>query len=288
MFRETSSLTMSGKRLSPFFARRSQDGASPRRPWRAVVLAGILPLMTLPVLGLSTVAGATGTVPSAPTDVSAVAHDNATATVTWTVGANGGDPITYFVITPYIDGTAQSPVPIQAETPYSPLDPTPGAVDNIPFADNPGQDYTFTVASESAIGIGPASSPTNEVVMVGYPATPTDITAVATTTQITLYWTVAANGGFPITGFNFIYEFTSPDGTGGTQFFLAAGPPGSALDPTPGARDSAVMPSTYALPYAYEMQAMNVQGYSDPSSETQGWVYTQLVNPTVPGAPTGV
>jgi hypothetical protein len=64
--------------------------------------------------------------------------------------------------------------------------PEKGVVDDIPFADNPGPDYTFTVASESAIGISPASSPTNEVAMVGYPATPTDVSAVASNTQINL------------------------------------------------------------------------------------------------------
>ena len=250
----------------------------------------MLPLMAVPVLGLSGTAQAAATVPSAPTAVSVVVNDNASATLTWTVGADGGDPITYFVVTPYINGVAQTSIVQQTGSAGDQLDPTPGAIDSDPIADDPGPGYTFTVASENAIGIGPSSIPTNEVTLIGYPATPTNVSAVASATQITLHWTVGANNGFPITGFVIIYEaISSGSATGEPAFTLAAGAPGSHLDPTPGAQDSAVMPDTTADgQYAYEIQATNSEGNSDPSSDTQGWVYSQLLNPNLPSAPTDV
>ena len=222
--------------------RRSGGWAAPRRRWRAAVLAGMLPLMAVPVLGLSGTAQAAATVPSAPTAVSVVVDDNASATLTWTVGADGGDPITYFVVTPYINGVAQTSIVQQTGSAGDQLDPTPGAIDSDPIADAPGPGYTFTVASENAIGIGPSSIPTNEVTLIGYPATPTNVSARGQHDADHLALDGRCEQRVSDHGVVIIYEVVSSgSATGEPAFTLAAGAPGSRLDPTPGAQDSAVI-----------------------------------------------
>ncbi len=132
-----------------------------RSSWRVGVV-GLLAAVAVPALGAAS-AGATSVAPSAPTAVSAVGATGQ-ATVTFTVGANGGDPVTSFVVTPYISGTAGPSTTYPAGVVGSALDPTPGAIDHAVFSPLPSSTgYTFTVAETNDIGTSPASAQTNSV-----------------------------------------------------------------------------------------------------------------------------
>ena len=74
------------------------------------------------------------------------------ATVHWTAPANNGSPITGYIITPYINGVAQT-----AQTFLS------TSLSQIVTGLTPGTTYTFKVAAINANGTGPQSAATNGV-----------------------------------------------------------------------------------------------------------------------------
>jgi len=98
------------------------------------------------------------TVPGVPTGLTGVAGDRSVA-LSWTAPASdGGSPITSYRITPFIGGTAQTPI----NTGSNATSYTVGSLTN-------GTAYTFTVAATNAIGTGTASSPTSPLTpTVGY------------------------------------------------------------------------------------------------------------------------
>ncbi len=109
---------------TPNHAQGSRRGG-PHHRYATLGLAGALAAVVLPVLAMPGNAQADPTVPNAPTNVTAVVGPNSTVTVTWTVGADGGDPILPdFRVTPYIGGTAQA-----NDFAFN-TDLTPGAVDS--------------------------------------------------------------------------------------------------------------------------------------------------------------
>jgi Fibronectin type III domain/IPT/TIG domain len=90
--------------------------------------------------------------PGQPTGVSAVVSAD-TATVSWTAPADdGGTPITGYVVTPILAGTAQSPTTFD--------DP---ATTHTITGLTPGGQYTFQVAAINAAGTGQASAESNLV-----------------------------------------------------------------------------------------------------------------------------
>ena len=93
------------------------------------------------------------TAPGAPTAVSASAG-NGSASVTWTAPSNGGSPITSYTITPYAAGVAQQATTISGNPPA-----TSATITGLAN----GTSYTFTVSATNAVGIGPASAPSNAV-----------------------------------------------------------------------------------------------------------------------------
>ncbi len=130
------------------------------------------------------------TVPGAPT-IGAATAGNASATVNWTAPSdNGGAPVSGYVITPYIGGTAQTPVNVGTIT-----------ADTVTGLTN-GTAYTFTVAATNTAGTGSASSASNSVTPVTIPSAPTIGTATAGKGTATVKWTVpSSNGGSAITGY---------------------------------------------------------------------------------------
>ncbi len=72
--------------------------------------------------------------------------------MSWTAPAfNGGKPITGYVVTPYINGVAQTATPFNSTATTQ----TVGGLVN-------GTTYTFTVAAINEIGTGPQSAQSNE------------------------------------------------------------------------------------------------------------------------------
>jgi hypothetical protein len=229
----------------------------PRLRWGALALAALLPIVAVPV-GLAGVAQAAPTVPSAPTGVSAVAN-GCGPVLTWTVGADGGDAISNFVVTPYIGATAQQAIIVEAGAVGTHLDPTPGALDNVDIGDNGGFTYTYTIESQNAIGTSTESAPTNAVLLNCVPDPLTDVNAVATASEITLQWTVGANNGLPISSFAITTTSISPIYSQTTMSVLV-GSVGSTLDPTPGAHDSMVIPALVGYQYLYSVGSANADG----------------------------
>ncbi len=206
--------------------------------------------------------------PGVPTAAAAVAG-NQSALVSWTVGANGGLPISHFVITPFVAATAGTPVTIPAGATGSATDPAPGAADSFKVSGlASGTAYSFTIAAVNADGTGMALGPTNAVTPNSAPLAPSNVTATASGSQITVRWTVGGNDGDGITSFHIlVYGLgTMPQST--TD--VAAGPVGSATDPTPGASDSFVIGGLPpGIDYSFSVAAANAAG-TGPASGASG------------------
>ena len=238
------------------------------RRWSARIgCAGAL--VALSVLGSAPSVEATPSVPGPPVAVSAIVGNGAVS-ITWTVGDDGGDAITDFIVTSYVDGGSPTPYTWVAGAVGSPTDPTPGAVDSVSLDLPVESDYTFTVTSENADGTGSASAMTEPVAVTSAPGYPTDFRAIATATTITLQWTVGVDNGLPVTSFNF---YVLPiDGTSSERVFaIPAGAVGSSLDPTPGAVDSAMMPNIVAgVDYEFWVAETNADGTGENSAYAPG------------------
>lgn len=109
--------------------------------------------MQVAVVRNNAAVGGAATVPAAPAAPTAV-PGNTTATVSWAAPANGGSPITGYVVTPYIAGVAQA-----ATTVGNVLTTSITGLTN-------GTAYTFKVAAINAVGTGPQSAASNAVTPV--------------------------------------------------------------------------------------------------------------------------
>ncbi len=90
-------------------------------------------------------------VPAAPTAVASAAS----VTVSWAAPANvAGSPITGYVVTPYLDGVAQTPVTYNSTA-------TTQTVTNL----GTGSSYTFSVAAENANGLSGTSAVSGSVLV---------------------------------------------------------------------------------------------------------------------------
>ena len=153
----------------------------------------------------------TGPPPIAPTNpiIGTATAGNASATVTWTVPAATTNPdfstpaITEFIVTPYENLLAQTPVDVPAGTVGSITDPTPGAKDSFLISGLAvGQSYTFSVEAVNSAGTSPPSSLSNAVVPDTVPGAPTIGTAADGNLQAIVSWTApTSDGGGPITGY---------------------------------------------------------------------------------------
>ena len=125
--------------------------------------------------------------PAAPTATAGATS----ATVTWTASASNNSPITGYVVTPYLNGTAQTPVSYDASTTTRTLTGLTA-----------GGSYTFTVAAVNAVGTGSASPQSSAVVPYTLPGAPTIGTATAGDSAATVTWTAPASNGFTaVTGY---------------------------------------------------------------------------------------
>lgn len=107
------------------------------------------------------------TAPAAPTGVAAT-PGNARVTVTWTAPSNGGSAITSYTVTPYVAGVAQPATTLSGFPPATAA--TIAGLTN-------GVTYTFTVSATNAVGVGPASAPSNSTTPNSAPQFVQSITA---------------------------------------------------------------------------------------------------------------
>jgi hypothetical protein len=248
--------------------------------WK-IAIVGLLTGFALPLLGMNSAGASTATVPAAPTNVSAIAGYDG-AEVTWTVGANGGDPITSFVITAYVGGTPSPPADIPAGTVGSNLDPTPGAVDTYDLVgDSGGTAFSVTVAAENTVGTGAASAPSNVVTGSSTPTAPYAPSLVSAASnspvQITLAWTAPGDNGSTITSFT-VTPYRS--GTAQTPETLTA-LAGSSTNPAPGSDDSTTLTGLVSTDsYTYTVAATNGIG-SGPASAPSAAVQPEAGVPSL-------
>jgi titin len=113
-----------------------------------------------------TVATVPATVPGAPTAVQGAVRDKAVA-LSWTAPSDGGSPITGYRVTPYVNGTAQTPILTNSSAAnYTVTGLTDGTA------------YTFTVAAINAVGTSADSAASAAVT----PAPPTAPAVTVTNT----------------------------------------------------------------------------------------------------------
>ncbi len=135
--------------------------------------------------------------PGAPTGVTGTAG-NASANLSWTAPAsNGGSAITSYRITPYIGGTAQTPV----------VTPTAATSFNVTGLTN-GTTYTFTVAATNSAGTGPDSAPSPPITpraAATVPGAPTNVFGSPGDHSVALGWTApSSDGGSAITSYRIV------------------------------------------------------------------------------------
>src|SRR5262245_7081874 len=140
------------------------------------------------------------TVPDAPT-IGIATAGVAEATVSWTAPAfDGGSPISGYVVTPFVDGVAQTPAT---------FDSTATTQTVTGLANDTS--YRFRVQAINAVGTGGQSGESNSVgASLPVPDAPTIGTATGGIGQATVSWSApASDGGSPIIG----YEVTTYLGT---------------------------------------------------------------------------
>ena len=196
--------------------------------------------------------------PGPPTAVSAAAG-NAQATVTWTAPADNGSPLTGFMVTPYVNGAAQTPTSVAPTVTGT----TIGSLSN-------GTTYTFAVTATNAIGTSPAGTsgavtPAAPPPTATVPSAPTGLTAVPGNASATVSWAAPANtGGTPLT------SYTLTASTGGSVVSTLALPPTATTQLVSGLVNGTA--------YTFDLIATNAVG--DSAAATTG-----PVTPTAPPGP---
>jgi RHS repeat-associated protein len=191
---------VSGYTVTPFIGTNAGTPTQVAAPTTTATISGLTNLTTYTFQVTATNTGGTGPAgtsnavtpaltPQAPTNVGATAG-NQQVTVNWTAPDPGGSSITAYTITPYIGGSAGTPVGAGA-----------GATSVIVTGLTNGTAYTFQVYATNSYGNGfvgtsPAATP------AGPPLAPINIAAISGNGQATVTWGAPTdNGGSSITGY---------------------------------------------------------------------------------------
>ena len=147
---------------------------------------------------------------TAPTDVWAEPSGQS-ADVTWVASSDdGGSPIFGYIVLA-LDSTTSSN---GGQKCYS----LTGATSCQVLGLTAGDTYTFTVTPVNADGPGPTSAPSEPIVPIAVPGTPTDLTVTAGNAFATLTWTAPTDGGPPIISYSIGVQ-----PIGGQEYFLTVG-----------------------------------------------------------------
>ena len=203
--------------------------------------------------------------PGPPTAVTG-SPGNGSVALSWSApSSDGGDPIVNYRITPYVGGTAQTPIVTgSTSTSYTVTGLTNGA------------SYTFTVAAANSSGYGAesaASAPVTPEPPVA-PGAPTGVTGAPRDSAVALTWTApSSDGGSPITSYKITpyigstaqtpvntgssaTGFTVTGLTNGTSYTFTVAAT-NAVGTSPGSAASAAV--TPAIPPANPIQLENQQ-----------------------------
>ncbi len=198
------------------------------------------------------------TVSSAPTGLSATAGDSQVA-LSWTAPtADGGSPITDYVVEVYGDGSWST---------FS--DGTSTTTSTTVTALTNGTEYTFRVSARNSIG---DSSPSGNVTETPAttPGAPTELSATGGDGQVALSWTAPPdNGGSTITG------YTVEKNCANSGWSLAT--------TTSGSTSATVTSLTNGVSCDFRISATNSAGSGDTVSTT-----ATTTPSTTPGEPTGL
>ncbi|HXY86783.1 MAG TPA: fibronectin type III domain-containing protein, partial [Gaiellaceae bacterium] len=139
--------------------------------------------------------GSAPSVPGAPTGAAGTAG-NGSVNLSWAApSSNGGSAITGYRVTPYVNGTAQTPIlTASTNTSYTVTGLTNGTA------------YTFTVAAINGVGPGPESSASSPITPLSStqtaPGAPTGVSGTPGSGSVALSWVApSSNGGSAITGY---------------------------------------------------------------------------------------
>jgi hypothetical protein len=197
-----------------------------------------------------------GTLPDAPTSVSATAGAGQ-ATVNWsTPASDGGRPITGYAVTRYVAGVAQGTTNVGAV-----IQTIVGGLTN-------GTSYTFRVAAKNVTGTGAQSTDSNVVMPRTLPDAPTSVTTTPGPSQATVSWSAGSDGGSAITGYD-----VTPYVAGVAQATTSIGV----------ATQTTVTGLTNGTTYTFRAAAKNAIGTGARSGDS-----IAVTPRTVPDAPTNV
>ncbi len=197
------------------------------------------------------------TVPGAPT-IGSVTGGNDSVTVTWAAPAsNGGEPITGYVVTPYIGGVAQTATTFNSTA----------TTETVTGLTN-GTSYTFKVAATNSVGTGAQSAASSAVTPATLPGAPTMGTVTSGNDSVTVNWTApASNGGATITGY-IVTPYIGGEAQIAQQFNSSA-------------TTETVTGLTNGTAYTFTVAALNSVGEGSQSGSS-----SSVTPATVPGAPT--
>ena len=204
-------------------------------------------------------------VPSAPT-IASVIDSSAFLAITWTVGSNGGSPITGYVV-------SATPASGPAMPCLSMVDPAPTSGGSCTITGlTDGTTYTVSVAAVNAVGTGPAATQTSSTSSVSstasIPGASSIVSLTPSNSSLSLIWTAGSNGGSPITG----YVVSATPASGPAMPCL------SMVDPAPTSGGSCTITGlTHGTSYTVSVAAVNAVGTGPAATQTTSTTLTASV-----------
>src|SRR2546426_948620 len=199
--------------------------------------------------------------PSPPMGLAATAVSSSQINLSWTAPNNGGSAITGYKIERSADGGSTW------STIVSNSGSTATTYSDTGLAHT--TTYTYRVSAINSVGTGSPSSAASATTLAVAPSSPTGLTATAvSSSQISLSWTAANNGGSAITGYKI--ERSTDDGTTWSTLVANTGSTATTYSDTG---------LTHTTTYTYRVSAINSVGTGSPSSTTSATTFAAAPSP---------